>query len=548
MTQRALKPTGAMALLSPEARPLRLAARLSAVAGLMWIPMAWLAASAIADLIQGAQPQIYDLFGFLALAALRAGLGYWSDGIAQGAARTATGRLRHQMIAHETSRARPAAAGQVASMVSDQVEMLQPYAARYPSARLRAMVLPFAILACSLWQAWAAGLILLVTGPAIPVFMALIGQAAGRASRLQLQQMGSMGALLADRAAALADIRLLGAGDHLLDGFTQAAEELRRRTMRVLSIAFLSSAVLELFAALGIALVAVFCGFTLLGQIGLGSWPRGLSVQGGLFLLLLAPEFYQPMRDFAAVWHDRAAADALASAWADRQSDEAAMIGAGTVAQPFAAAGISLRGVSRNGILYPDLDLPAGARIAVTGPSGSGKTTLLRLIAGLDAPETGQICVAGRALDAASADPWRAGLGWMPQAPHFLDASVRDNLRMGRTGDLDAALAGAVATGIIAGLPQGLDARLGENGAGISGGEARRLMLARAILSQPHLILADEPTADLDAETAALVAQGLLAAHRAGAGLIVATHDPELAAQMDLRIDLGREGQGAGDA
>lgn len=528
-----------MALLTPETGTLRRAARIAAMAGLLWIPQAWLAASAIAALIHGGMPAPVHLLGFLALAGLRAGLNWWADGQAQAAARRAVGRLREQILRHETSRARPAAAGQVASLVSDQAEMMHPYAARYLAARLRALVVPLAILLVSLWVAWAAGLILLVTGPAIPVFMALIGQAAGRASRAQLQQMGTMGALLADRAGALADIRLLGATGRLIEGFTRSADDLRRRTMRVLTIAFLSSAVLELFASLGIALVAVFCGFTLLGQIGIGSWPGGLSAQGALFLLLMAPEFYQPMRDFAAVWHDRAAADALAQAWAERQQDRAEMLGSGLPAAPLPRGGIGLRGVSRNGIRYPDIDLPEGVSVALTGASGAGKTTLLRLIAGLEGPDTGQILIGGKALDAADADAWRAGLGWMPQAPHFIDASVAENLRMGRQGDLDRALQQAVAQGIVAALPWGLQTRLGENGAGVSGGEARRLMLARAILGQPRLILADEPTADLDAQTAELVTQGLMAAHRGGAGLIVATHDPALAARMALRIDLG---------
>ena len=539
MTQQSARPPGAMALLAPETGALRRAARISALSGLLWIPQAWLAASAIAALIHGVMPQTLHLLGFLALAALRAGLSFRAEGQAQTAARVAVGRLRHDILRHETSRARPAPAGQVASLLSEQAEMLQPYAARYLSARLRAVVLPLAIWLVSLWVAWAAGLILLVTGPAIPVFMALIGQAAGRASRAQLQQMGTMGALLADRAAALADIRLLGAGGRLIAGFTRSADELRRRTMRVLSIAFLSSAVLELFASLGIALVAVFCGFTLLGQIGMGTWPGGLSAQGALFLLLMAPEFYQPMRDFAAVWHDRAAADALAQAWAERQQDQAAMIGAGAAATPLPQGGITLRGLSRNGIVYPDIDLPEGVTVALTGPSGAGKTTLLRLIAGLEAPDTGQIIIGGQVLDRDSADAWRAGLGWMAQAPHFVDASVAENLRMGRPGDIDGALQQAVAQHIVAGLPLGLDTRLGENGAGVSGGEARRLMLARAILGRPRLILADEPTADLDDRTADLVTQGLMAAHRGGAGLIVATHDPALAARMALRIDLG---------
>uniref|UniRef100_UPI0022B93D5B ABC transporter transmembrane domain-containing protein n=1 Tax=Paracoccus binzhouensis TaxID=2796149 RepID=UPI0022B93D5B len=207
-------------------------------------------------------------------------------------------------------------AGAFAALAGDQAALLRPFAARHAVARLRVAVLPAAILACAFAVSWAAGLILLLAGPAIPLFMALIGHAAGRASRAQLDGMTDMGALLADRVGALPDIRLLGASAALAGDFARAAEGLRRAAMRVLGIAFLSSTVLELFAALGIAMMAVFCGFSLLGEIGFGTWDGPLTVAQALFLLLIAPEFFQPLRELAAAWHNWAAADAAARALA----------------------------------------------------------------------------------------------------------------------------------------------------------------------------------------------------------------------------------------
>ena len=160
-------------------------------------------------------------------------------------------------------------------------------------------------------------------------------------------------------------------------------------------------------------------------------------------------------------------------------------------------------------------------------------------MAGLTLPDHGEVRVAGQPLSTANADAWRARLGWMPQAPHFLTGSLRANLTLGRTGDLVHALATAAAGDVVGRLPRGLNTRLGETGAGLSGGEARRMTLARAILSVPDLILADEPTADLDSATATLVIDGLLAEAARGATLIIATHDPVLAARMDRVIDLG---------
>lgn len=503
--------------LKPQHGVLRRAARLSALAGLLWLPMAWCAAEAISGLIDTGTLAALWVYGLLGLGLSRALLAMRAEAMAQAAASTVTSRLRGDLLRHVAMRAALPRAGGFASLAGDQLALLRPFAARYAPARYRVMVVPLAVLICAFATSWAAGIILLIAGPAIPLFMALIGHAAGKASREQLAQMGSMGALLADRIGALPDIRLLGASAALADSFAVAADDLRRRTMRVLGIAFLSSTVLELFAALGIAMMAVFCGFSLLGQIGFGTWGPPLNATQALFLLLITPEFFQPLRDLAAAWHDRASADAAAGAVASEMADTVPLPDAG-------GGGIAWHGLRHRGIAYPDLALLPGQALALTGPSGAGKSTLLRLLAGLEVPDMGQIT-----------RPSRHNLGWMPQSVHFLDTTLEENLRLGRRGDLAAALSGAAAEHLLAGLPDGLATRLGERGAGLSGGEARRLTLARALYARPTVILADEPTADLDAATARDVTRGLLDAHRAGASLIVATHDPALI------VALGRE-------
>jgi ATP-binding cassette subfamily C protein CydD len=187
----------------------------------------------------------------------------------------------------------------------------------------------------------------------------------------------------------------------------------------------------------------------------------------------------------------------------------------------------------------PEITIAAGERVALIGPSGSGKTSALRLMAGLSLPEQGRVIVAGQPLVADNADAWRARLGWMPQAVHMLTGSLRHNVTLGRAGDLDQSLRGASVAHIVAALPQGTATPLGETGGGLSGGEARRITLARALHGMPDVILADEPTADLDAATARLVSNALLAQAARGATVVVATHDPALAARMDRIIDLG---------
>ena len=173
----------------------------------------------------------------------------------------------------------------------------------------------------------------------------------------------------------------------------------------------------------------------------------------------------------------------------------------------------------------------------LTGQDGVGKTTLLRLLAGLERPARGEIRLGDHALSGETADAWRAGLGWMPQGPRFLGRSLRHNIGFG--DDLDAELLQETHVApIIRTLPAGALTPLGDTGAGLSGGEARRVMLARALHRQPGIVLSDEPTADLDAETARHIADALLDYVQAGGTLIVATHDPRLIERMQRHVAL----------
>ena len=531
-------------LVAPEQNALRRAAILSGLVALIWPFQAALVAGALAGLVTDAAPLWSNVVGFALLGVLRGLLNHWAEGIAFAAGLRITRQCRSDIVAREASRSTGLAAGPIAALASEKLDAMLPYVSRYAPARGRVMVVPIVILALAFWHSWAVGVIFLITGPLIPVFMALIGWAAQSASQRQMVEIGSLNDLLIERLQALPDIRLLGAGEAVANGFAEAADRLRVQTMAVLRVAFLSSAVLELFAAIGVAMVAVYVGFSLLGLLGFGSYGAPLTPAAGIFLLLLAPEFYQPLRDLSAAWHDRAAALAVASEWSEWQvRSDAPLLGQGDAAARLAgsadivATGLRVR-LGPHLLTLPDFQLAAGETMAVLGPSGAGKTTLLRLLAGMLQPESGQIHVAGQPLNGQTADAWRARLGWMPQQPHFLNASLRHNLSFGRSTDLTPALGAVTMQDVVAGLPQGLNTRLGEGGGGLSGGEARRLTLVRALHARPDVLLADEPTADLDAISAEAVTAGLMALAATGCSLIIATHDEALAARMGWVIRL----------
>ncbi len=476
-------------LLQPGHAALRRAAILSVLAAAVWPLQAALVAYAIGGLVSGVTVSAtFAALGFIGLGAMRATLVLLSEAQTDAAAETIIQTTRARIVATEAGRASDSpfgGAGSISTLAGEKLDLIAPYVARYAPARARVMVLPLVILALSLWQSWIVALILMITGPLIPVFMALVGMAAKEASRRQMAEIGTLNDLLIDRLSALVDIRLLGASQTVMAGFSRQAEELRERTMATLKVAFLSSTVLELFAAIGVAMVAVYVGFSLLGTLNFGAWDSGLSPSAGIFLLLLAPEFYQPLRDLSAAWHDKAAAEAVAAEVAAYSSTEPLpLMGQGAPALALSGpATICLRGCALpNGEILQDITIAAGESVALVGPSGVGKTSALRLIAGLLTPLSGSVEVAGQTLNAQTADPWRARLGWMPQAPHFFNASIRHNLMLGRAGSPDEALAQAAVLDVVTAMPRGLNTRLGETGGGLSGGEARRLTLARAIV------------------------------------------------------------------
>jgi ATP-binding cassette subfamily C protein CydD len=542
------KPSARQLITAAPKRLLRQSSSWALASGVLW-PLqagliAWVVAQWAAGTLGGAGWMAAA--GFAALGIARAGADRVGARRAFAAADLAIAEQRRLLLDREALRMdRRVSSADLAALLSEKLAMVGPYISRYTPAMSRTAVLPLVYLACTFYVSWIAGLILVISGPLIPVFMALVGMAAKEASERQMAQIGDMNALLIDRIAALPDILLLNAADRSRADFADKAEGLRKRTMAVLRVAFLSSTVLELFAAIGVAMVAVYTGFSLLGEITIGAWATPLTLGEGVFILLLAPEFFQPLRDLASAWHDKASADAVsAELQALAERDSPPVLGQGAPAPRLEGpARLQMRGVSltRGGACraLPDLVVEPGESVALRGPSGVGKSTMLDLAAGLLQPESGEITVAGQPLNDDTADGWRARVAFVPQSVHVPDVTLRAFLDPHGSGaDLNEALARARATDIVAGLPEGLDTHLGETGAGVSGGEARRLLLARAFLSGADVILADEPTADLDRATAAEITAALADLRAEGRTVIVATHDAALCAAMDRVVDL----------
>ncbi|ABS16245.1 MULTISPECIES: thiol reductant ABC exporter subunit CydD [Brucella/Ochrobactrum group] len=531
---------------------LKRGAYLQALAALLWLPQAGILAYAIGRLADtGFDNSIYySAAGIFVLGCLRSLLDSAGATKAFDAARLELSRLRTNAVSALAQRSpldvtRPSS-GEAASILAEQAEMVVPYLSRFVPVRIRVMLIPFAILAVVLWYSWAAALVLMVAAPLIPIFMALIGWRAKAASEKQLTALGGMNGFLLDRLRGLATIRTFHAVDATANRLRQNAETLRSKTMTVLRIAFLSSAVLELFAAIGVAMVAVYIGFHLLGQLNFGAWGHKLTLAEGLFVLLLSPAFFEPLRDLSAVWHDRAAGEASIDALEKLAEHPMPIVGkVGSHAATGDAPTVTLHnidfgyGTGGKVLTAFNLDIAAGEHVALLAPSGYGKSTVLALVAGLTAPQTGQIEIGGIGLAEDTAEALRSRMSWIGQKPHIFAGSARQNITLGRQADVETtkAIIDDMALGHVLGVTG--NSLIGENGAGISGGEALRLALSRAAVDlNADIILADEPTAHLDQETAKVIADSLLRLAK-GKTLIVATHDETLARRMDriVRLD-----------
>lgn len=214
---------------------------------------------------------------------------------------------------------------------------------------------------------------------------------------------------------------------------------------------------------------------------------------------------------------------------------------------PTAAGELQLHGLRyiypgrRSGVIAPDLWLPAGGRLLLSGPSGAGKSTLAALLARLMDPDAGVIELDGVNLRDYDEASLRQRVALQPQRPHLFAASLAENLRLADPGAdaarLQAVLRAVALEEFLAGLPQGLDTLIGEYGAGLSGGEARRLALARTLLRPATLFVLDEPFEGLDEATREQVIAGI-ETWTGGASLVVVSHQEAAFSGSVVRLHL----------
>ena len=433
--------------------------------------------------------------------------------------------------------------GELGELMLTHADAIEAYYTGFQPVRVEVVVVPLLIAVAVACVDWVVALVFVFTAPLVPFFMMLVGWGAEAAGRAQLGELARMSGHFADRIKGLGLLRLYGRGPAELQGVHDAAEGVRERTMNVLRIAFLSSTVLEFFASVSVAMVALYLGLSYLGLMSVHAQVPTLGT--GVFCLLLAPEFYAPLRRLAAHYHDRAnalAAAAEVEALLGERPGEAPQDAAWTAslapepaqhqAPPVQVRAVTLRPLGARHDVLRDIEFSVepNQRLALVGPSGSGKSTLLEALAGWLPPTAGSIAV-------------RPGLeiGYAGQRPYLFHGTLAENLRLADPSATDARLLAAAEAAQVMRfareLPQGLDTVIGERGFGLSGGEARRIGLARLLMRNPDVLLLDEPTAFLDPATEAALLEAL-AVHARGCCVVIATHSPLAMAWADRQLHL----------
>ena len=460
------------------------------------------------------------------------------------------GRLTGHLLALGPAFVTGERSGEVASTLVDGLEATEAWVRSFRPAALLANVVPVVILVIVLVIDPPTAVVLLATGPVLVLLLGLIGRRVGPATAARAADLRWMQGYFADMLQGIATLRAFGRSREQADRIREIGLRYGDSTMTVLRTAFQASLVLEFGAAVAMALVAVELSLRLMGgSIGFAST---------LAVLIIAPEFFVPLRRFAAAYHEGAAGREAAArileildAPPPRAGIEAPTglpVGGPPVEPSRSLGDIVLHGVS---VTYPgraepalrdvDLVLPAGRRTAIVGESGAGKSTLARLLLRFVDPDAGRITVGGEALADIDVHAWRARIAYVPQSPHLFHGTVAENIRLARPDatldEVAAAARDAGATAFIEDLPDGLDTPIGEDGVRLSGGQRQRIAVARAFLRDADLVVLDEPTAHLDPDAEASVAE---AVDRLGRGrtVVVISHRLALVEGADVVIEL----------
>ncbi len=493
----------------------------------------------------------WALAGFAGAAVLRAIVLVAADRLATQAGFAARLRLRldalTRLLAAGPAMLRGQHSSELATTVVDRIDALDGFFARWMPAATIAWAAPLLVVLAVAVADWRAALVLGGAGLLVPVAQAISGIGAAVASRRQFQALSRLQARFLDRVRGIATIVLAGRTADEARALAQSADELRKRTMRVLRVAFIASAALDCALALALVVIAL--------RYGLEAMQPGFDAGRALFVLLLVPEFFAPLRAFSAAYQDKMQALGAAEALAELPPMPIAP-DAPPVIRTVEARGVSISFEAvaftwdpARGPALQDLSfrVPANETLVLAGPSGAGKSTIIEILLGFIRPESGRVLINGADITTIVPEALARMTAWIGQRPMLFAGTLRENIAFARPDaterEIETAARNARVLAFAENLPEGLDTVVGEGGYGLSGGQAQRVSIARAFLKDAPLLLLDEPTAHLDPATEGEVIESLRRL-AVGRTVVLASHASAAQAFSSRRLDL-RDGRAA---
>ncbi|MBX0359789.1 thiol reductant ABC exporter subunit CydD [Halobacillus sp. Nhm2S1] len=395
--------------------------------------------------------------------------------------------------------------GRKVSVLMDSVDEIDGYFSSYIPQMIQTMIIPLMILIVVFTQHIYSGLIMVITAPFIPLFMAIIGVMTKKKSEEQMEKLNTFSGKFLDTLQGLTTLKLFGRSKQQKEEIESSSLGFRDATMEVLKVAFVSSLMLEFISMLSIGLIALEIAIRLVVY-------ESVSFFTAFFILILAPEFYLTLKDFGSAFHTGRGASGAANLMTEELEKEEEHIQWGDekleAEHPPALEldqvsfsydkGFALEGLTATIKPYD--------QVAIVGKSGAGKSTLLHLLAGLAKPSSGVVALHNRSLFDYAEREWFSRVSYISQHPYLFSGTIAENIAIGGRGDhskeeIQEAAERAGIAELIASLEKGYDTPVGEAGRGLSGGEKQRLALARTFLKKPSVILFDEPTTGLDLKT-----------------------------------------------
>lgn len=509
------------------------------------VTQAWTLANVFTDVVIHRSFSVSVLAVALAALFMRALVSLGRERISASASREIRYSLRAKLIKHLTTlgpkRLKIEEDSALSTRVYEQVDALDDYFSRYKPQVFMVSLVPCVILLSVAPVSWVAIGIFMMTAPLVILFMILVGHKAAQANRRQFNVLAMLSNQFTDLNQGLAELKRLGRTAKAKERLSDSASAYQKTTMGVLRLAFLSTATLELFASLSIAMIALYLGLGLLKQL---PWQEGVApvtLTQAFFLLLLAPEFYLPLRQLGNDYHAKQKAEAAATSLLDILNETVECAAEPRASEESKTQHLKLVNPSlikfnrlswqesgRERLAPVTNTVERGERIWLSGVSGVGKSSLLHLLLGFEKGYQGQLFIAGEAFSTLDLTTWRSRLAWLPQKPEWVNGTVRQNLLLGIKAPEDAVIQEALKKSqcdvFVQSLPDGLDTKVTEMGEGLSGGQMQRLSIARALLSNADIWLLDEPCSGLDEETSQAVLNTLEQVSK-GKTLLAVSHD-----------------------